>query len=164
MKRLYIMRGCPGSGKSTLIKDCGLIEFSISTDAIRLEYNGTEVIDGKEMISQKNNKFIFSLVYQRLEERMQSGLPVILDATNISGLGSYYKLASDYGYEVIIVDFKVSLEVLKDRNKGRGIHYVPEEVIERMYEKKKKSQIMQKDVRIIRPSDFYKDWQLGVKK
>lgn len=160
--RLYIMRGCPASGKTTLIYGCGLSDYAVSTDDIRLEQNGTEILNGIEMISQKNPKLIFSIVYDNIRFRMEHRIPIILDATNINQLGAYYKLASAYEYEVVVVDFKVSLDVLKERNKNRGIRYVPEEVIERMYEKKKVSQILQQGVRIIRPSDFYNDWKKGL--
>ena len=36
MRDLIIMRGCPGSGKSTAIKDAGLSAYTISPDSIRL--------------------------------------------------------------------------------------------------------------------------------
>lgn len=33
-KRLILMRGAPGSGKSTLIKNSGLSDYSISLDEL----------------------------------------------------------------------------------------------------------------------------------
>lgn len=159
MKKLYLLRGCPGCGKSSLVRKYGLERYTESTDAIRLEIAGTEVVNGINMISQSKNADVFRILHDRLEMRMQSGEPVIVDATNISQLGWYYKKALEYGYQVVIVDFKVSLEVLKQRNIGRGIHYVPEEVIESMYNRKKVSQILNPNVRVIAPSDFLSDWR-----
>lgn len=156
-KRLYLLRGCPGSGKSTLISKLGLEEYTISTDKIRLKIAGTEVIDGIEMISQKKNYIVFNMVKNCIITNMTKGLPIILDATNISDTGKYYKLANEYGYEVVVVDFKVSLEVLLERNKYRGIAYVPESVICKMYEKKKTTPIHEGS-RVIRPSDMEGDW------
>lgn len=162
MKRLYLMRGCPGCGKSSLIKKLGLEEYSISTDAIRLEISGTELVDGREVISQKDNSKVFEIVRNRIESRMGMNLPIILDATNLSSTSVYYKIAEKYGYEVVVVDFKVSLKVLLERNKTRGIHYVPEEVIKKMYDKKSRSSVRE-GVRVIRPSDLKHDWISGMK-
>lgn len=159
MKKLYLMRGCPGCGKSSLIAKCGLERYTESTDKIRLEIAGTEVVNGIEMISQQKNAEVFFILHKRIESRMLRNEPVIVDATNISSLGWYYNKAEEYGYQLIIVDFKVSLNVLKQRNITRGIHYVPEEVIERMYNKKKVSQIMNSNVRVISPSSFLSDWK-----
>lgn len=36
MRDLIIMRGCPGSGKSTAIKEAGLENYVLSPDALRL--------------------------------------------------------------------------------------------------------------------------------
>lgn len=155
-KRLYLLRGCPGSGKSTLISKLGLENYTISTDKLRLELAGTEVINGIEMISQKKNSLVFEIVINQISNRMANGLPIVLDATNITDTGKYYKLASKYGYEVVVVDFKVSLDVLLERNKSRGIAYVPENVIYSMYEKKKNP--IRAGSRVIRPSDMEKDW------
>lgn len=157
-KRLYLLRGCPGSGKSTLISKLGLEKYTISTDKIRLQIAGTEVIDGIEMISQKKNGEVFRLVNYYIQEAMSLGNPIVLDATNITYTGKYYKLANEYGYEVVVVDFKVSLEVLLERNKTRGIAYVPEPVIYKMYEKKKSTPIHEGS-RVIRPSDMESDWK-----
>ena len=83
-KRLYLLRGCPGSGKSTLISKLGLEKYTISTDKIRLQIAGTEVIDGIEMISQKKNGEVFRLVNYYIQEAMSLGNPIVLDATNIT--------------------------------------------------------------------------------
>jgi predicted kinase len=89
---------------------------------------------------------------------MKSGLPVILDATNLSRVGKYYTLASEYGYEVVVVDFKVSLDVLKERNLHRGIANVPVDVVEKMYEKKRTTEI-HSGSRVISPTDFKREWR-----
>lgn len=39
MKALLLMRGCPGSGKSTLIRDLDLEPYSLSPDKLRLMYS-----------------------------------------------------------------------------------------------------------------------------
>ena len=55
---LFVMRGAPGSGKSTFIKKAGLEPYTICPDTIRLMFEGP-VMDpktGKLGISQKNDR------------------------------------------------------------------------------------------------------------
>lgn len=158
VKKLYLLRGCPGCGKSTLISQVGAEEYTISTDALRLKLAGTEIVNGVEVISQKKNGIVFKIVLSSMESKMKSGLPVILDATNLSRVGKYYTLASEYGYEVVVVDFKVSLDVLKERNLHRGIANVPVDVVEKMYEKKRTTEI-HSGSRVISPTDFKREWR-----
>lgn len=160
MKRLYMLRGVPGCGKSTLIDKLGLHEFTLSTDEIRLKISGIEIIDGVEVISQKKNFLVFKILKDSLIKRMKQNLPVIIDATNITGLNTYKSLADEHGYEFIIVDFKVSLNVLLERNKARQSTYksLPENKIISYYDKKKTSNLPE-GARVIRPSDLEKEWK-----
>lgn len=164
MKRLYLLRGVPGCGKTTLIEKLGLKNYTLSTDDIRLKIAGTEVIDGIECISQKKNFVVFKILNSSLEKRMLKNEPVIIDATNITGLKTYMDLASKYSYEVIIVDFKVSLDVLLERNRARKSTYksLPEKKIEEFYNKKKTGNLPN-NVRVIRPSEMERDWKETIK-
>lgn len=164
MRRLYLLRGVPGCGKTTLIEKLGLKDYTLSTDDIRLKIAGTEVIDGVECISQKKNFVVFKILNSSLEKRMLKNEPVIIDATNITGLKTYMDLASKYNYDVIVVDFKVSLDVLLERNRARKSTYksLPEKKIEEFY-KKKKTGNLPNNVRVIRPSDMERDWKETIK-
>lgn len=164
MKRLYLLRGVPGCGKTTLIDKLGLKDYTLSTDDIRLKIAGIEVIDGIEYISQKKNFVVFKILNSSLEKRMLKNEPVIIDATNIIGLKTYINLAAKYEYEVVIVDFKVSLDVLLERNRERKSTYksLPEEKIKEFYNKKKTGNLPE-NVRVIRPSDMEKDWKEAIK-
>lgn len=164
MKRLYLLRGVPGCGKTTLIEKLGLKDYTLSTDDIRLKIAGIEVIDGVECISQKKNFVVFKILNSSLEKRMLKNEPVIIDATNITGLKTYIDLANKYGYEVVVVDFKVSLGVLLERNKERKSTYksLPDNKIVEFYNKKKTGNLPD-NVRVIRPSDMEKDWKEIIK-
>ena len=56
MRKLFILRGAMGSGKSTFIKDNKLEDYTLNADKIRLMYNSFEMtINYREMIPQFNN-------------------------------------------------------------------------------------------------------------
>lgn len=143
MRKLYLLRGLPASGKSTFIKNNHLEQYTISTDEIRKlycsadnkwDFNENRVV---KAIDQDNDKKVFAMINEILENRFKNENTTIIDATNISvrNLNSYYKLAKKYNYRVNVVDFtKVPLEEIKERNKEREI-VVPENVIDRMYKK-----------------------------
>ena len=71
MRKLIILRGAQGSGKSTFVKKNDLERFTLSADTIRLMLNSPELtIDHTEMIPQFNNKKTWNILYSILEERM----------------------------------------------------------------------------------------------
>lgn len=141
MRRLVILRGIPASGKSTFVHEHGLSPYTISTDDIRLMYGCPTVnIDGSFGISQKDNKKVFNFLFERLEERMRKGEFIIIDAThcNKKDFNKYKSLAKLYRYTTYAVDFDIDPSDAKNYNSGREEHKrVPDDVIDRMHEKKK---------------------------
>ena len=147
MKRLVLMHGAPGSGKSTFIKELGLEYLTISPDNLRLLFSEPEslVVDNYAclQISQKNNKKVWKLVFEFLESRMRNGSDTILDACNFAQnfITKYTTLAKRYDFRVIALDFSsILLDVLLEQNKQRllndnGLRYVPEQVIRNIYQK-----------------------------
>lgn len=139
MKLLLVLRGIPGCGKSTWIKEHDLEEYTLSPDNIRLLYSSPELgLDGKYHISSKCDKYVWNFLNERLEARMKVGDTTVIDATHTkeSYLKDYKKLCKKYNYRMIVVDFSsVDLDTIKDRN-GKREEYkkVPEEVINRMYQ------------------------------
>ena len=66
MRDLIIMRGCPGSGKSSAIKAAGLDAYTLSPDNIRLMLRAPELsIDNHIGVSQKDNALVFELMEDR---------------------------------------------------------------------------------------------------
>lgn len=143
MRDLIIMRGCPGSGKSTAIKDAGLSAYTISPDTIRLMLRAPELsIAGEVGISQKDNALVFELMDRMLVNRMKTGSPTIVDATHCSSqkwhskqINRYKELAKRYKYRLFYWEpERQDLEVYLRRNKIRPlIDHVPETVIRTMY-------------------------------
>jgi predicted kinase len=144
MKLLVILRGAPGSGKSTFIKDNGLEDLTLSTDKIRLMFSSIYMDkDGNSYITQRFNKRVFELLYKLLEIRMQNGDTTIIDATNTkqSSVTKFLELAKIYQYRTVCIDFSsIFYEKLLKQNREREPYkIVSEEVIKGMCENLKKS-------------------------
>ena len=126
-RKLYILIGAPGSGKSTWAK-AQHNAVVLSSDDIRLEQFGT-------LDCQDKNKEVFQLLHNRLEYYTQyTDSNIIYDATNISQNRRktiFEKHKSNF--EVVVVMFDLSIEkLLENNNKREGLAVVPEHVIRRM--------------------------------
>lgn len=138
MKILLVLRGCPGCGKSTWIKEHDLEQFVLSADNIRLMYTSPELgLDGKYHISSKCDKHVWTFLKERLEARMKFGDTTVIDATHTkeSYLKEYKALCKKYKYRMIVVDFSsIDIDTIKERNAKREEYkIVPDSVIDRMY-------------------------------
>lgn len=138
-KYLIIMRGLPGSGKSTFIdKELKDISTIISPDEIRILRNGIKKDEkGREFISQDNPKAIWEEAFILLHESLINNQITVLDATSIREreLNKYKEMAENHKARLLIIDFtSISVEECKKRNANRMPEYkrVPEEVIDNM--------------------------------
>lgn len=159
MRKLVILRGAMGCGKSTFIKEHQLERFTLSSDQIRLMFNAPQInIDYSEEIPQFNNKKVWELLYTILEERMKKGEFTIIDAVhayNDESLTIYKKLAEKYRYRLYILDFTdISKEEVYKRNQNREKYkIVPNESIDRVYKAFSKEKISS-TFKIIKPENF----------
>ena len=138
MRKLFVLRGCPASGKSSWIKENKLQQYTLSSDDIRLMMASPDLDNtGHYKITQKNDGAVWELLFKLLEGRMKRGELVIVDATHYkqSLLQPYRELAKKYRYRLYVIDFTdVPLEELIQRNSLRDEYkQVPQEVIEQMY-------------------------------
>lgn len=139
MRTLVILRGSPGSGKSTWIKKMGLEQYTLCADTIRLLVQSPMIVPDKtyRTISQKNDSYVWQLLFELLDKRMARGEFVVIDATHSrsSDFSRYNKLCERYRYRRYYVDFSdIPIEVCKERNAQREDYKrVPEEVIDKMY-------------------------------
>lgn len=162
MRTLLILRGAPGCGKSTWVKDNNLEYYTLSTDNIRLMYQSPVMnVDGKFEISQKNNRIVWKTFFEMLEYRMKAGDFTVADATNIrtSELNKYKELASKYRYRLYCVDFTdTSIDEIKRRNHTRDeIKMVPDLVIDKMYARIKTNKVPS-GITVIKPDELDKVW------
>ncbi|AAX92304.1 RNA ligase [Staphylococcus phage Twort] len=139
MRQLVLLRGVPGVGKSTYIKENGLEQFTLSPDVLRTQC-GSPVYNtkGQQVTTQENDNYIWTLLLEILEQRMIRGDFTVIDATHSTSklIKKYEKLARKYRYRTYVVTLEEDLDTLLERNKNRESHkQVPEEVIENMYDR-----------------------------
>lgn len=129
MKKLVLLAGIPGSGKTTLSQrliDKGFV--TLTADQIREELWG-------DAAEQNNKEQVFEVFFQRLEEGLRRGWDIVIDNTNINGKHRepIIERARQAGYtdiQIWIID--TPLEVCLERNKMRS-RTVPEDIVENMY-------------------------------
>ncbi len=159
MRKLVILRGAMGCGKSTFIKEHHLENFTLSPDQIRLMFNSPQMnANYQEEIPQFNNKKVWELLYSILEERMKKGEFTIIDAVHANcqeTLTIYKKMAEKYRYRLYLIDFtNLPKEEVYKRNLTREEYkVVPQYAIDRIYEEFSKEKVPAA-FKIIKPENF----------
>lgn len=157
MRNLFVLRGIPGSGKSTFIKEHNLENYTICPDKIRLMFScPRHNLDGTQKINSSNDTEVWKLVNHLIEKKMDNGELIIIDATslNTKTLHQYKNLAEKYKYHKTIIDFTdVDIKTAKERNRNREEYKrVPDYVIDKFYEKINES--IPSGYNIIKPEEF----------
>lgn len=137
MKKLLILNGLMGSGKSTFIEENHLEDFTLSSDELRIKMTGFDMSENGLVISQKKDRQVWSTLYTMLETRMEMGLFTVVDAMHLRtrDFKKYKELADLYGYGIYVKRFEVSLDELLQRNAERESYkQIPENVITKKYE------------------------------
>lgn len=160
MRKLVIMRGLPGSGKTTFIRNAKLEPWTLSLDDFRKKLMTCQRnFDGYLVAPMSAKEPVpYDIFYQVLEYRMQCGAFTVIDATNLrkSNINQYINMAKKYRYSVMVVDFtlSVSVEDASYRNAERNIYErVPQEVFDRFtsYLNDKKNKLPG-SIQVIEPS------------
>ena len=125
-KKMIIMRGISGSGKSTKARALGESGVVLGSD----DFWGTEYNFDKSKIGEAHQ-----WNQMRVLDALQKGIsPVVVDNTNTQfwEMKKYVEMAREHGYDIDFVEsdtpWKFDAEELAKRNK----HSVPKEVIEEM--------------------------------
>lgn len=138
MKKLLILNGVMGSGKSTFIEENNLKDFVISSDELRIKMAGFDMSENGLVISQKKDRQVWSTLYTILETRMEMGLFTVVDAMHLHtrDFKKYKELTDLYGYEIYVKRFDdVTLEELLQRNAQRESYkQIPVDVIVKKFE------------------------------
>ena len=162
MRVLLLLRGSAGCGKSTWIEENGLKPYALSADEIRTMCSSPSLgSDGKEFINPSNDSYVWKMLFDILEKRMQNGDFTVIDATNskTSEMNKYKDLCERYKYRIYCVDFTgIPIEETKRRNKLRsGIKQVPDEAIDKMYARFE-TQKIPSGITAIKPDELDKIW------
>ena len=123
-KMLYIVRGIPGSGKSTFAKSLGGTHF---------ESDMFFMVDGEYKFDFTKLKEAHKWCQDRVGNAMILNITANLnDVIVVSNtftqeweMEHYFKLAKTYGYKVFSI-------IVENRHEGTNVHGVPEEKVEQM--------------------------------
>jgi predicted kinase len=124
MKTLYIVRGIPGSGKSTFAKELVEPGHAIEADMYFMK-DGEYKFDMKKLGAA--HMWCKSTVESLMKESVEK-VAVSNTSTRMSEMKDYFKLAEEYGYRVFSV-------IVENRHGGVNLHSVPEETLTAMRER-----------------------------
>ena len=134
MNILYVMIGCPGSGKTTFINNSSIFKNAVhvSRDEIRFSLLG----DNDEYFSKENE--VFEKFIDKIRTNLNKGNDVIADATHLNPMSRaklFRSLSVNFNnIKVIGIFMHTSLEgCLKNNENRKGRSYVPREKIEQMF-------------------------------
>ena len=125
MKSLYLLRGLPGAGKSTLAKKLGDVYYE--ADMYFTNENGQYIFNGADI--KKAHEWCQNEVHTAMILNHTTGenenIVVSNTFTQEWEMEAYYKLANSYGYRVYSL-------IVENRHGGENLHNVPEDKIEAM--------------------------------
>lgn len=115
-RQLFLTVGAPASGKSTFLKQHDLLRYTISPDELRpivtspAEYLISTQSDKSGTYFDTDYQYenaVWKFLYQLLEQRMQKGQTVFVDATHLfrAAFNKYRVLAKKYHYDITLIDF-----------------------------------------------------------
>jgi len=160
VRTLVILRGAPGAGKTTWIKEHHLEPYTLSPDDLRVYCSSLEMQPTGELkISQnrENESMTWEVLFKILEYRMSRGEFTVIDATasKTKDIQQYKNLASSYRYRMYCVDFTdVPLETCIAQNKMRPEYkQVPQKAIENIYARFA-TQSVPSGVTVVKPNEL----------
>lgn len=107
MRRLFILRGAPFSGKTTWAEKSGFAQYCISLAEVKRLYSSPVYApDGNTYVPENKTK-VSPLVSKLLADRMSRGELIIIDGCHCDtdDMRGYKGLVNDFRYRTYVVDF-----------------------------------------------------------
>ena len=123
-KILYIVRGIPGSGKSTFAKSLGGIHVEADQHFM---VDGVYKFDGSQIKNAHNYCQGQTMAWMKAESDQIDTSKIVVSNTFTQEweMEPYFEMAKEYGYKIFTV-------IIENRHGGINEHNVPEEKIEQM--------------------------------
>ena len=129
-KILYIVRGIPGSGKSTFAKKivghdflvCEADKYFINKETGEYKFDVSKIKDAHKFCQDTVETYMKDSL---VNNQFYREIAVSNTFTQEWEMDQYFKLAKEYGYKVFSV-------VVENRHGGTNVHNVPEDKIEQM--------------------------------
>ena len=129
-KILYIVRGIPGSGKSTFAKKivghdflvCEADKYFINKETGEYKFDVSKIKDAHKFCQDTVETYMKDSL---VNNQFYREIAVSNTFTQEWEMDQYFKLAKEYGYTVFSI-------VVENRHGGTNVHNVPEDKIEQM--------------------------------
>ena len=124
MKTLFLLRGLPGAGKSTLAKSIGAVYFEADMffmEGNEYKFDATKLKDAHAWC-QNQTRIAMKNANAGIGD---TRIAVANTFTQEWEMKAYYDLAAEYGFTVFSI-------VVENRHGGVNTHNVPEEAMDRM--------------------------------
>jgi predicted kinase len=132
-KTLYIVRGLPGSGKSTFAKRlvgedflvCEADKFFIDKETGEYNFDFTKIKEAHKFCQDTVETYMKDSL---LNDHFYREIAVSNTFTQEWEMQNYIELAKKYGYTVFTI-------VVENRHGGKNIHNVPDDILDKMKER-----------------------------
>ena len=132
-KVLYIVRGIPGSGKSTFAKMlvgedflvCEADKYFIDKETGEYNFDSTKIKEAHKFCQDTVESYMKDSL---VNDQFYREIAVSNTVTQEWEMRPYFELAKNYGYKVFSI-------VVENRHGGTNQHEVPEEVLTKMRER-----------------------------
>lgn len=139
MKTMVIMRGPPGSGKSTFVRlireiSCGCAKCTGSYEPTVLSLDTFRIVDGKYKFDPARERDVVTNYHEAVFQACENDVPfIILDNVHsrMWEMERTKKMGEDHGYRVFVVEVQQDFWTCLDRM----VHPVPFDKLKEIFER-----------------------------